>query len=244
MAGGLAPARGIEAEYAPVVLADKLVERRVVVVAEGLGGTVDRLGDHRRLDVLAPIAGGRGVGQEPGVELDGHRPPGLEQLGDLVGQRAPRLHLVDVDAEQVLEVARVGLEERPLIALEVEADQRAEDGQWLVAARVDELDQDVRVAVGLVIRPVTGMDRMRHVRRRIVPEQGDQAVGGRLHTGGRAHAGHSWARTSSGHVTGSSPCVRRSASVTRSCPNPRQAVCASPPSASRRPCIAAKWFWW
>ena len=88
-------------------------------VAQALAGRVDRLGDHRRLHVLATVAGGGRVGQVPGVELDDDRAPRCDLLGDLLGQRPVGLHLVDVDAEQGLEVLGRGLEERPLVALEV-----------------------------------------------------------------------------------------------------------------------------
>jgi hypothetical protein len=56
---------------------------------------------------------------------------------------------VDVDAVEQLHVLGQRLEERPLVALEVDAQDAAHHRQRLVAARVHELDQDVRVAVGL-----------------------------------------------------------------------------------------------
>ena len=55
--------------------------------------------------------------------------PLLELLGDLLGQRPVGLHLVDVDAEQRLEVLGRRLEERPLIAFEVHPDEVGEGRQ-------------------------------------------------------------------------------------------------------------------
>ena len=101
--------------------------------------------------MLAPVRGRLRVGQVPRIELDDHRPSLPKLLDEMLGQRPVELHLVDVDAEQPLEVLPFRLEERPLVALEVGADSAAERRERLVPARVHELDQDVRVAVGLRI---------------------------------------------------------------------------------------------
>ena len=70
-----------------------------------LGFLVDGLDRDRRFHVVAAIIGRRRVGQEEGVELDQHRPPEAELQLDLVGKRADRLHFVDIDAVERLDVA-------------------------------------------------------------------------------------------------------------------------------------------
>ncbi len=107
------------------------------------------------------VAGGRRVGQIPGVELDDQRAALRDLLGDLLGQRPVGLHLVDVDPEQQLEVVGEGLEERPLVALEVHPHAQPMRRERLVAAGVQQLDEDVGVAVGLHVRALWRVQRMR-----------------------------------------------------------------------------------
>ena len=63
----------LQPEHAPVVLAVELEQAGTVEVTQRLGFGIDRIGRHRGLDVLGPVAGGRGVGQVPRVELDDDR---------------------------------------------------------------------------------------------------------------------------------------------------------------------------
>jgi hypothetical protein len=69
---------------------------------------------------------------------------------------------VHLDPEQAGEVRVGGLGVGELIALPVGGEDEAEHGQRLVAARVDELDERVGVAVGLQIGPgrVRPMERV------------------------------------------------------------------------------------
>jgi hypothetical protein len=60
-------------------------------------------------------------------------------------------HLVDIDAEQPLEVGVGRLEIRELVALPVGAGDEPEHRQRLVPAGVEQLDQHVGVAVGLQV---------------------------------------------------------------------------------------------
>src|SRR5581483_561881 len=148
-----------------------------------------------------------------------------------------RLRLVDVDAEEDLEVVRIRLEERPLVALEVRSNAPAERRERLVAPRVQQLDQDVRVAVRLRIRAVVGMERMRRVARRVEAEQAHHRVS-------YAGDGHRSDVTSCGHSSGSRPCRLKSASEIRSSPKPTHAVWAGSPFGCRRSKIEEKWSRW
>ena len=166
----------------------------------------------------------------PRVDFDRHRPAGRELLVDLRREQAIRLHLVDVDAVEPLEIFRRRLEERPLVPLEVHPDEEAHRGQRLVAARVQQLHDDVRVAVRLGVRALAGVDRVRTVGRRVEAEE--------------ARHSRSSERTSAGHTATSRPCCRRSASTIRSCPKPRHAVWAPPPPSSSIPYVDEKCSWW
>ena len=211
----------VDAKHAPEVLTRERVEARVVEVPQQLAVHVDRLRDDRRFHVLVAIARRGGVREVPRVDLDRHRPPVGELLGDLRRQRPVRLHLVDVDPEEPLEILRRRLEERPLVALEVHPHEKAHRRQRLVAARVQELDDDVGVAVRLGVGALACVDRVRPVRRRVEAEQ--------------ARHSRSSERTPPGQAPMSSPCRRRSASTTRSSPKPRHAVWATPPPSSSIP---------
>ena len=162
-------------------------------------------------DVFAPVAGRRRVWQIPGVELDDDRAAGVDLLGDLQRQRSIRLHFVDVDAEQRLEIGRVRLEERPLVALKVQANERPKRCQRLVATAMEQLDDDVRVAVGLQVGAPRAVDRVGSVGAHVEVEQPAICACRR-----GAHRSQSCRRTSSGQLAGSSPWVRRRARTIRS----------------------------
>lgn len=188
--------------------------------------------------MLAAVARRRRVGQVPRVQLDDQRLPGREQLGDLNRQRPVGLHLVDVDAKQLLQILRLWLEEGPLVALEVHPDRATHRREGLVATGVQQLDDDVHVAVGLDVGALARVRLVGAIRRRVVPEERHEAARR------RAHGRHSSSRTASGHPCGSSPWVRNSPSAIRSRPKPRQAECATPPSASSIPKLSVKCSWW
>src|SRR6476661_3766829 len=220
------PAR-LGPEGAPEVRARKLVQRGVVVVPEDLVREVDRLGDAAGLHVGVAIARRRGVRQIPGVQLDRHRPAEPELLLDLVGDRAVRLDLMDVQAVEDLHVDGQRLEERPLVVLHVHPDERSERRDRLVAAGMEELADDVGEAVRLDVRPLARVHEMRHVRGRIVPEQSDHRVRGRGHR-------KSSAPTSRGQLLTSMPWARKRARVIRSIPKATQPVWATAPPSNPR----------
>ena len=136
-------------------------------------------------------------------------------------------------AEQPLEILGRRLEERPLVALEVHPHDAPEHRQRLVAAGVQQLDEHVRVAVGLGVRavrrraaraagrsPGSSPHSEAHVAGRVAliaarqparaPRRGQRATVEPVRAEQREH----------------DPLVRRT---------PRQAVCATPPSASSIP---------
>ena len=117
------------------------------------------------------MARGRGIGQVPAVDLDRERASVGQRVADLVGQGTVRLGLVDRDPEDVLEIRRVRLEERPLIGLEVQSRGHAEDRERIVATSVDQLDDEVRVAVRLGVGPVRPMEPVAAVGGRVDPER-------------------------------------------------------------------------
>ena len=168
--------------------------------------------------MFAAVAGGHRVWQIPGVKLHDQGPAGGELRRDLLGQRAVGLHLVHVDAEQQLQVLGCRLQERPLIALEVDAQGAPHCRQRLVAASVQHLDEDVRVAVCLHVCPLRGMQQVGDVALRIQAEQGHELCWR------RAHGSESVLLTSCGQARIAKPCVRKRASAMRSSPKPRHAV--------------------
>ncbi len=229
-----------ETERATVVVAPELVEGGVVEVAETLAHPVDRLDGDRRLHVLAAVARRRRVRQVPRVELDDDRVPLGDLLRGLVGQGPIGLHLVDVDPEERLEIVRRRLEERPLVALEVHPDGEPHGRERLVAPRVQELDQDVGVAVRLEVRPLAEVELVRAVRGGIEAEEARRPAPGH----GAHGSPQSRALTSAGQDSGSSPCARKRASASRSSPKPRQAEWATAPSEVVSPKTDAKCSWW
>ena len=237
-AGSRAPARG-EMEDALVVLAVELVEPGVVEVAHPAAVQVDRLGDHRALDVIAAIARRRRVGEEPRVELDDDRPAVVDLLGDLDRQRPVGLHLVDVDPEERLEILGRGLEERPLVALEVGSDEAAERRERLVAVGVEELDHDVHVAVGLEV----GAARCRGPRAAGRSPCRGRTGSGRCCSRG-AHSPQSSRLTSSGHASGRARAL--AAGRARSAPARIRGMPCGPCCRPRGRCRTspAKCSWW
>ncbi len=160
-------------------------------------------------------------------------------LGGLLGQRSVRLHLVHVDPEQQLEIVGERLEERPLVALEVHPHGAAHRRQRLVSAGVEQLDQDVRVAVGFPVRAP-----------RLVQARASDSSPGRGPAGSRGRCGAGCVTPIAarpprlGHARTSNPCAWNSAIVIRSRPKPRHAVWAALPSSSSMSYAEAKWSWW
>ena len=152
-----------EAKNATVVLAGELVEAGRMEVAQPFTARIDALYRDRALDVFGAIGRCRGIGQIPGVQLDDQRSVLGDLLGRLLRQRPVGLHLVHVDSEQQLEVLCKRLEERPLVALEVHPDGAAHRRERLIAASVQQLDQDVGVAVGFPICAPGAVQRVRAV---------------------------------------------------------------------------------
>ena len=120
----------------------------------------------------APVAGAFGVGQVPGVDLDEHGAAVRQLLGDVIGQRPIGQHLVHVDSEQPLQVGVPGFGVGELITLPVGSYHRPERRPRLVAARVQQLDQDVGIAVGLQVRTARPVELMRLVVERLTVRRG------------------------------------------------------------------------
>src|SRR5262249_23510941 len=144
---------------------------------------------------------------------------------------APRLQLLGVEAVGVPQLGERGLVEGPLVALEVDGGRERQARDRIQAERVEELEPDVDVAVGLHPAAAVAVQRVRHV------GVGVDAAEGR---------DHAWScvRTASGQPAGSKPCVRNSASAMRSSPKPMQPVFAVLPSAVRMAKTRPKRSWW
>jgi hypothetical protein len=216
---------GEHPEGAAVVLAIELEEAGVVEVAHALGLAVDRLRCDGRLQVLAPVAGGGGVGQVPRVDLDEDGPSQAQLLLDVLGQGAVGQHLVNVDAEEPVEVAVGRLEVGELVAFPVGAEDEAEHRERLVAALVQQFDEDVGIAIGLQVGAARLVHGVRLIARGVDAPQRHGATRRRRH-----YRSPSFSRTWLGQLARSSPWALRRASVTRSSPKAMQPVCAGSPS--------------
>ena len=75
---------------------------------------------------------------------------------------------MDIHTEQQLEILGRRFEERPLVTFEIHSYEMPERGDRFVAARVQELDDDVGVAVGLEVGPTLTVQKMLTVVRRIL----------------------------------------------------------------------------
>ena len=173
--------------------------------------------------MLSPVTGGRRVGEVERVELDDYGPPRRELFDGLRAQAAVRLHLMNVHSVEQLQVLGPRLQEGELVALEVDTERAAEHRERVPAARGQQLDDHVEVAVGLDVGTVAAVQRVRHVVRGVKPGQAGRDAAGGGH-------GHSCPRTLSGQSSNENPCAANSASVIRSSPNPRHAECAGDPS--------------
>jgi hypothetical protein len=134
-----------------------------VEVAHALPLEVDRLDGDRALFVLLQVAAPGCVRQVVRVDLDDHRSPELQLDRDVLGQRPvddELLHLQPVESREILERR---LEERPLVALEVDCDAVREHRERLEAVSMEQLDPEIRVAVRLRELAVGEMERMRSV---------------------------------------------------------------------------------
>ena len=167
-----------EPEDAAVVLASELVEAGGVVVVEPFGDRVDHLGADRGLDVGLPVARSMPVGEVPGVDLDDQRPSLADLLEELERDRTVGLRLVRLDPEEEGEVLGERLEERPLVALEVDLQGHTERRQRLEARRVQELDPDVGAAVRLDVGTLGPVEEVVLVGRGLVAEQGHAVLAG------------------------------------------------------------------
>ena len=193
-----------DAQRVAVVVTVHFVVPLVVEVAHPLVLGVDRLDGDRALLVLLSIAAPGRVGQVVGVCLDDHRPAEIELLDDVLGERAVDHELLHLEPVQPGEVFGRRLEERPLVAFEVDRDAEREHRQRLESLGVQQLDPEIRVAVGLGELPVGRVqlvravgrgveaEQRRHVRR-LRPDGGVRAprpasCAGRAHACGRARA--------------------------------------------------------
>ena len=147
----------------------------------------------------APVVGARGVGQPERVGLGADRACRRARCSTRVlEQRPPDVQLLHVDAVELAQVVVRRLEERPLIAFEVDGDRERQHRQRIEPERVQHLDPDVDVAVLLGPRRARrACSACRCVGRR------RRARAGRA-TRLTAH-GQSCARTAAGHSSGSKP---------------------------------------
>jgi hypothetical protein len=81
--------------------------------------------------------------------------PRRDLLDHVRRERAPDLQLLHVEAVEVEQLALRRLEERPLIALEVDRERAGQHRERLEPAGVRELDHQVGVAVGLGPRAIS-----------------------------------------------------------------------------------------
>ena len=200
---------------------------------------VDRLRGDRGLDVLAAVARCGGVGQIPRVELDDDRAA--------AGRSARRSAAAAAGTGCISWMSMPNSSSRssggglknvhwsPSKSIRTSA---AERRQRLVPAGVQQLDDDVGVAVGLEVGALRGVQRVRLI------AAGSSPTGCVRPVATRSSVLQQLSRTPAGHRSGSRPWVRSSASTIRSWPKPRHAVCATPPSASSSPYIWPKWSWW
>ena len=162
----------------------------VVEVTQAAALEVEVLDDDRRLRVLVLVVRARRVGQVKGVGFGAHQLAGREVGLHVIGERAPHVELLDVEAVELAQLVVRRLEERPLVALEVDRGDEAEHRERLEAERVHDLDEDIDVAVLLDPHAVVGVQRVAPVGRGIERGQdGDAAHGPTLTaTGARARA--------------------------------------------------------
>ena len=95
--------------------------------------------------------------------------PELEVLLDVVEQRSPHIDLVHVDAVQAPQILLRVLEELPLLAVETGAEHEPQTGDRVEPHAVQQLHEQVDVAVGLGPIGVVACIGCDDVRRRIEP---------------------------------------------------------------------------
>src|ERR1700730_5008656 len=128
-----------------------------------------------------------------GVELQQHRTTPSDLLFEVRGQGTPDQQLLDVQAKEIVEILERELEERPVIAFEVDAERERQCRIRLVAEGVRHLDPDVGVAVGFSSHSAFAVNGMAFVRLWIKLEN---PLGHRSRT----------SRTLAGQRRGSKPC--------------------------------------
>ncbi len=151
----------------------------------------------------------------------------------MIEQRAPDVEFLHVDAVERAHLVVRWLEEGDVVVVEVDSNGRCHRRERLEGERVQEFDAHVDVAVLLHPGAPVTVQRVRSIAADL---EGAQDA--------RAHHGHRSARTATGHVAGSKPCVWKSAIVRRSSPKPRQALCATAPSARRMSKTDPNLSWW
>ena len=111
------------------VLAADLVVAAVVKIAHDATVEVDRLDADGRLGVSRPVVGPAGVRQVKGVGFSDDQPPVPHLFEDVVPQGVPHVELLDRHPVEPLEIPWRWLEERPLIALEIDRGGEGEQRQ-------------------------------------------------------------------------------------------------------------------
>ena len=97
------------------------------------------------------------------IDFDERRTAQRQLLLDVRDERPPDVQLEDVDAVQRVEIGERKLEERPLVAFEIDGKRERQRRERLDARGVQQLDPEVDVAVGLrpgAVAAVKGMARV------------------------------------------------------------------------------------
>ena len=106
-----------------------------------------------------------------GVRLDDHRPAETELLEDVLGERAVDDELLHLEPVQACEILGRRLEERPLVAFEVDHGAERQHGQRLEPLGMQQLDPEVGVAVRFLKLPLRRVELVRAIGRRVEAEQ-------------------------------------------------------------------------
>ncbi len=223
----------IQLEDVHEILALEVVVALVVEIAQVAAGGVDLVhgdgGFH-----MGPAVGRPGrVRQVAGVELHQHGPPGADLLLQVRHEGPPGGEFLDVEPVEFEEIPMGELEEGPLVPFEVDGQGEGEGRQGFLPQAVEELDDHVRVAVGLCPDAVPAMDAMALVGGWIEREDLSHVESSGHGAALLAQASPRVLRTGSGQASSLNPCVLKSARAMRSSPKPMQAEWAGRPSAVR-----------
>ncbi len=174
---GIGEQRALAAQDRVVILARQREEPRAVEVVELAPDGIDAVHRDRRLGVLGAVGCAARVRQVEAVDLDDHHAAAARLLDDVGLERVVEREFLHLQSELLEEILQRELGEGEVVALEILGGGEAQRRGGILVQRVEDLDPDVDVAVGL--RPVAraGMQRVRHVaRRRKRGQDGDRRL--------------------------------------------------------------------